>query len=405
MNATNQKKIQGKEINQCFTNCYIPNTITEGRLMAFNDKFLAITMNNNDPGLINFVDSHNPCNLSENYSIFSLEDSNILDMEFSPFDSNVLAFSNENKHIHIAKIKDNTELNSGVYKSHKNKVQFINFNPVASNVICSCTSFGDIHIWDTVKYTPQIEYKLSNNMNSVLWSPNGSLIGFNQANKILRICDPRKNSIIFENPITEMNSKTKFVWLDDNSIGAIGYKLKEQKFYLNLYDIRNNIKNPFSTKEIGSYGSNLTPFVDQELKIIYIIPKEDYLIKSFDYSAGKIQKYIEFRTSEKNNFSIQLNRKYLDKSKFEIDRFARYTKTNKIYYISFILKDVSKDYIDLYYPNDELTYPIMTFEEWYQGNKTIPQKVYNKKFSDNKVKQIAINAKVVIVIKHILSIS
>ena len=33
-------KIQGKELNNCFTNCIIPNTITDGRLMAVNDKYL-----------------------------------------------------------------------------------------------------------------------------------------------------------------------------------------------------------------------------------------------------------------------------------------------------------------------------------------------------------------------------
>ena len=177
MSATKLKKIQGKQLNDYFTNCLIPDTITDGRLMAFNDKYLAISMSNKDRGTINFVDSNSPCNLSEQYSMFSLEDSNILDMEFSPFDRNILAFSNENKNIHIVKIKDNTELNSVKYTCHKNKVNFINFNPVASNVICSCTSFGDIHIWDTIEYSPKIEYNLSIDINSILWSPNGSLIG------------------------------------------------------------------------------------------------------------------------------------------------------------------------------------------------------------------------------------
>ena len=53
----------------------------------------------------------------------------------------------------------NNEIDSGCYKSHSSKVFFINFNPVASNVVCSSTLFGEIHIWDTVSFKRQLEYK------------------------------------------------------------------------------------------------------------------------------------------------------------------------------------------------------------------------------------------------------
>ena len=388
MNLARPKKINGKEINKCFTNCFIPDTITDGRLMALNDKHLALTIDNkSNKGIINLLNPNNPCNLNETYTLFTIENSNILDMEFSPFNSDVLAFSNENKHIHICNIKDNGEVDSDYYKHHTNKIHFINFNPAASNVICS-SSFGEVQIWDVVKFQPHISYALSSNLNSMLWSPNGSLIGFNTGNKTINICDPRSDSMVFESQITEMNTKTKFVWLDDNSIGAIGYKKLEKQFYLNLYDIRNNNQNPYSSFEISTYPSTVTPYVDPELKLIYIIGKDDYYIKIYDYNSGKLQKYSDFMTSELNNLSIQLNRRYLNKNNYELDRFARYTKKNKIFYISFVYKDINQEINELYYPNDEINHPSLTFEEWYQGTKTIPQKVYNKKYTESKTNNV-----------------
>ena len=89
-------------------------------------------------------------------------------------------------------------------------------------------------------------------------------------------------------------------------------------------------------------------------------------------------------------FSIQLNRKYLNKKDKEIDRFAIYTKNNKIFYFSFLIKDKNKDYNDLYYPSEESYSPQMTSEEWFHGGKIIPQKVHNNtnKHNENSKKDL-----------------
>ena len=132
-------KIQGKELNNCFINCKIPNTITDGRLMAVNDKYLIMAWNGK-PGAINVVNPDNPCDLENYIDTFNVQDSNILDMEFSPFNSDIFYFSNENNYIFEGKITQDNKLITDYYKFHKDKVYFINSNPVASNVICSGTS-------------------------------------------------------------------------------------------------------------------------------------------------------------------------------------------------------------------------------------------------------------------------
>ncbi len=182
--------------------------------------------------------------------------------------------------------------------------------------------------------------------------------------------------------MTDINRNTKFVWLNDFSLAAIGYKLADQQFYLNLYDIRQTKNNPFSSIKI-SYGSALTPFVDPELNLIYLTLKDDCYIKIYDYSSGVIQKYGDFLASEYNNFTIQLNRKYLNKPSLEIDKFARYTKKGKILYVSFFLKDIKIDYNESIYPNEESYYPKMTSEEWFLGEKILPKKVHSNNNKNN----------------------
>ena len=377
-------KIQGKELNNCFTNCKIPNTITEGRLMAVNDQYLIMAWNTK-PGAISVVNSDNPRNLENGIDTFSVDNSNILDMEFSPFYSDIFYFSNENNYIFEGKITLDNKLITDYYKFHKDKVYFINSNPVASNVICSGTSTSEIHIWDSIQFKMQTQFKFLNNINSILWNPNGSLIGISGKKYLLTLIDPRNSEIIYGEKINnEINSNSKLVWLNENSLATINYNIKEKQFNLSLYDIRNNLINPFSNINIGTKGSLITPFADPELYLIYLTEKNSNLIKYFDYSNGSVKKCGEFKTSEESIFSMQLNRKYLKKNNQEIDKFLRYTKKNKIFYVSFNLDN------KLFYPSEKLLNPQMTSEEWFEEKRVIQLNINKNKIKRNN-KNININ--------------
>ena len=379
MNVFKPKKIEGKQRPNYFSNCNLSKTNTDGRLMAINDKYL--TMAWQDSGVINLVNPNNPSNLGKSPQLFSIEKSNILDMEFSPFDNNILSLCYESGKINIIKIKANDQFDESSYNNHSEKANFINFNPVASNMVCSGTTLGVVHVWDTVKFKNVVDYKLTNSIYDLLWSPNGSLFGISTSDRYLDICDPRNNALIFQYIISENEFNSKFVWLDNDSIASIEYNKKEEKV-LNLFDIRQIKKNPYSSNVIDKYYSPLTPFVDPELKIIYTIGKDDKKINLFDYSTGSLQRHSEFIATEDNILSVQLRRKYLNKNKLEIDKFVRYTKNNKIDFINFYLKEENLDCSDIYYPNEIFDKPQMTFEEWQKGKQLITQRIYNKKISD-----------------------
>ena len=141
MNEVKTKKIQGAEQTEYFTNCYSSNYETDGRLIAVNDKYLAISWMKG--GLIKLVNSYEPQNLYNNKTGFKFEDSNILDMEFSPFENNILCFSNENNNIYMTKLIDDGKnainIEASIYKGHEKKINSLNFNPIALNLMCSCT--------------------------------------------------------------------------------------------------------------------------------------------------------------------------------------------------------------------------------------------------------------------------
>ena len=172
MNPQKAKNIVSKE-TKFMSNCSLSTTSTEGRLISVNEKYLAMAWRFR--GEINIVDSNNSKNSNANNFIKTKEkdNSNILDIEFSPFDTNILSFTNENNSVIINKIvEENQKIildKYDIYKKHTSKVNFVNFNPVASNIICSSTLFREVHIWDSIKFELYKELpKFENNPTSLI---------------------------------------------------------------------------------------------------------------------------------------------------------------------------------------------------------------------------------------------
>ena len=121
-----------------FTKCFLSEEQTEGRLIAVNEKYLAMSWINK--GQILLFDTSNSKDIKLNSLYFGLNNSNILDLEFSPFYNNILASAYSDNsvlfwNIHKEGLFQN--ITYSIYNKHKNKVNFLNFNPIASDVICS----------------------------------------------------------------------------------------------------------------------------------------------------------------------------------------------------------------------------------------------------------------------------
>lgn len=334
MNDIINRKVNGYEISKYFKNCSLPDiTSNDGRLLAINDKFLVMPWKY--PGQINIVNSENPIDLSSNNNqIFNYGNSTILDMEFSPFNSNVLAISNENNSVILSNIKEGNKikLNSNFYY-HGNKIRkvvFINFNPIASNIMCSCTTSHELHIFDSLQLKQISRFNVENYPNSISWNPNGSLVGISTKTGLFQCIDPRKRELIFNNKINDFSQNLKFAWIDNNNIASIGWNNRGVK-YLKIIDIRNFNNNYLTSITIDRSSNQTIPYVNPELKLIYSVAKEEKNIKIFDYSQGKLQNNEDYLCSEYNFFSVPLSRKYLDKEKLELDRFIRLTKKKNIY--------------------------------------------------------------------------
>ena len=265
-----QIKIEGKNLPKILNNCSLNNLLYEGRQIAINNDYLAIALRKS--GHIDLVNFYVPD--IKYKSLYKEEKYNITDLEFSPFEKNVLALSyNDKPFISVIQFepKENITKSNDLY--HKDNVSLKNFNPQKSNLLFSCTECGTGYIWDINEIKIISEFDTEKYPKGVMWSSNGNFVSICDKNGKLDIFD--KNEKIFENIISDRNILIKnFDWLDEQNIVTVGWEKNEQK--IKLWDLRNN-SNCFEeliiTNKNDSNDINL--FINQEMKLIYTVRKEE----------------------------------------------------------------------------------------------------------------------------------
>ena len=116
------KKISIINKKEIFSNCSISDEKAEGRLIAVNDKFLAISnKNKNNEEKIIIVDSSQSKKIKSDLPGLNWKNKKIYDIEFSPFNNNLLASCYEDNSVLLWDIPKN-----GLDKTiNKKKKQFI----------------------------------------------------------------------------------------------------------------------------------------------------------------------------------------------------------------------------------------------------------------------------------------
>ena len=391
MKPKKSKNILSEE-KKYFSNCNLLKISTDGRLISINEKYLAIA--HKTSGVINIVNSNESRDLSKEdvNNLISINDkSNILDIEFSPFDNDILAYANENNSVIISKItKEDKKINLNnfdIFQKHKNKVNFVNFNPVASNIMSSGTLFGNVCIWDSNKLEEIYKElpKLNNYLTSLLWSPNGKSIGITTKKGFFNIFDIRENKYIIQNKINGFSEeKVFFNWIDNNNIVVLGHNEKKERI-MSLFDIRKQAQNErikeFFNIKIDSGNADAIPLVNPEMKLIYVIGKDSTKIRMFDYLKLKVEKLThEINVKETNAYSIIYPRKSLNKNMREIDKIIRCSKNNNIFYINIKIPEKNSQFEENLYTENQGGAPLYTCDKW---KDIIEGKIQDENIDDN----------------------
>ena len=395
MNASKFKNALGEIKKEHFTNCNATTVSTEGRYLAVNGNFLAMSWSNQ--GEIVVVDSSSFCSCKPDQPRIKGRRANVLDLEFSPHSSDLLAAAFDDCMVALYKIPEggltqHLTQEVQIYQKHMKKVPFVTFNPVASNVLCTGAFLGDIHIWNALTGESYVELKADETPTCVQWNPNGTLIGATTKKKTINIFDPRSNKLIMSHVINEAFQASKFAWLDNEQFVTLGWNKTKAKM-MRLFDIRKvkedlTAESEVTSIKIDSSPTVTTPYVDRESKLVYVIAKGEAMVRTFDYSTGTFIKGIDFSKGEPSISTVMFDRKCLDYNKLEVDRFARYVNSHKVFYVSYTIPRRNPGYDPTLYPPVECGEPALTYEQWVGGETAEPIKKEINSIENKFVSQV-----------------
>ena len=395
MSTSKFKNALGADAKQKFTDCSVSTVSTEGRLIAVNSDFLAMAWSN--VGEIVVVDSATPFRIKRDQPRIKGHHSQVLDLEFSPFSNELLACTYDDCTVSLWRIPEEglTEhitQEVQTFQRHTKKASFVNFNPVASDVMCTAAALGEIFIWNAAKGEAFVELKADDTPTITQWNPNGSLLGVTTKNKMINIFDPRANKMVLKQQVNEAFQSAKFTWTDNDTFVTSSWTKTGAKT-LKLWDVR-KVKEDLSSEgevtsiQIDTSKTVTTPFADKESKLIYCVGKGEASTHIFDYNEGKFVKGISFASSEPSICSVMFERRCVDYNTLEIDRFARYVNSGKVFYVSFTIPRRNPIFDPTLYPPVESGEAALTYDQWVGGETAEPVKKEITTFENQSISKV-----------------
>ena len=128
----------------------------------------------------------------------------LTDFDFHPFIENIIATSSDDCKVNINQfpidgLTEHVTKASGYMSGHKKKVSLIKFHPAANNVIASASYDRTVKIWNIeTSACLGTMSECGDNIYSMDWNKDGSMLGVTGKDKILRVYDPRQQDSVLE---------------------------------------------------------------------------------------------------------------------------------------------------------------------------------------------------------------
>eukprot|EP00759_Apiculatamorpha_spiralis_P012750 PhF_6_TR19660/c0_g1_i1/m.28696/K13886/CORO1B_1C_6; coronin-1B/1C/6 len=215
----------------------------------------------------------------------------VIDLAFNPFMESLLATASEDNTIKLWNLPadgitaDVTE-SVATLQGHGKKVGILAYHPSAANVLASASMDNTVRTWDLEKgersnftlHTDQI-YSLNFNLD-------GSLVTTTSKDKKIRVVDLRANRVVSEAVAHEGLKASRTVWAKRaNVIVSVGFN-KDQFRQMKIWDPR-NLEAPLFLEEIDRLGSVMMPLVDEDTGMLYLAGKGDTTIKCYELQGAE----------------------------------------------------------------------------------------------------------------------
>jgi len=324
----------------------------------------------------------------------------VLDLDFNPFNDNLIASVSEDCTGKIWGIpeggfKETATEPLQTLNGHKRKVGTVKFSPTANNILCTSSTDFAVKIWDIErgKDVLTVEAQHTDIIQSADWNRNGSLIATSCKDKKIRVIDPRSNKVIQEGEGHQGIKGSRVIFIGDRLFSVGFSKNSDREYY--IWDAR-NMANKLSTQSVDTASGLLMPFYDEDTKMLFLGGKGDGNIRYYEVvdEAPYVHFLSEFKSNSPQRGLSMLPKRACKVSENEVVKMLK-IGIKLLEPISFQVPRKSDMFQDDIFPDTFSGEPSLTAAEWLSGNNADPktyslapgfvQKKTSQEFNPSKV--------------------
>lgn len=306
----------------------------------------------------------------------------VSDMDFSPFDETLLATCSADETVKLWRLCDpesvqpsETELT--LHPGH-GKLELVLFHPTSSGLLAvGATNFP--LVWDTSRQDAPLAVleQHSDQLQSLSWKRDGSLLATSCKDKMLRVFDPRAQLTPVQSTKGLQNSKdSRILWTRDDLLLTTGFDTMRGR-EVRLWDSR-KLSSSISSASLGTSNGTVIPLFDDDTGLLVLAGMGDTVIDCFEVSTSEpsLTQVSHCLTDASTRGVCVLPKLELDVMSCEVVRVLQLTDSH-IVPISYQVprKNSGQEFHADLFPDTAGTAPAMSAEEWWQGGNKQVDKV------------------------------
>jgi coronin-1B/1C/6 len=350
-----------------------------------SSKWVAVAWQTAGGGAVGILDASKPGKLEPTQvPLVSGHKGAVLDLEFDPFNDDILATCSEDCTAKLWRIPseglgNGKQLTEDIQtlKGHKRKVGVVKFHPIVENLIATAGQDYDIKVWDVesgaCKFTTAGH---TNIIQSLDWNYDGSLLCSNSKDKKVRIVDPRQQSIASEGNSHVGVKGGRALWLGKHDkVVSVGFGSGASREYM-IWDTK-NMSAPIVKNNLDNAAGVICPFYDEDSDLLFFVGKGDGGIRYYELApeeepAQMIFEISTYRSNDPTAGCGALYRRHCNVSSNEIIRLYQVTGT-QLRPLSFQVPRKSDLFQDDLYPPCRGDEPNLSLDAWLSGQNATPK--------------------------------
>ncbi|XP_060945712.1 coronin-7 [Limanda limanda] len=306
----------------------------------------------------------------------------ITDMDFSPFDENLLATCSGDEMVKLWRLCD-PELeqpSSPELTLHpgQGRLELVLFHPTSSGLLAVGSAKSPL-IWDTSRQDAPLAVleQHGDQLQSLSWKRDGSLLASSCKDKMLRVFDPRAQLTPVQSAKSlQSNKDSRILWAKDDFLLTTGFDMSRSR-EVRLWDSR-KLSSSVGFASLGTSSGTLIPLFDEDTGLLVLAGLGDTVMDCFEVSSSEplLSPVSHCLVDHPTRGAAVVPKLSLDVMSCEVMRVLQLTD-GCIVPVSYQVprKRSGQEFHDDLYPDTVGATPSMSAEEWWQGGNKQVEKV------------------------------